>query len=190
MSFCLFVLHLFCKKRSPVFVCVCGNICMFMYTHCFYICHMHPLWFNSCLPHVNIYATKTGSIFAPGPSYYGYREYDHTATLSQTAVWHLYAHPQSGGNLPLSVLPCFPFQYTVFMTAVNVQKPSFVIDRVHFDLDSQQGLSLGPVGPCSVHFTQLSLNPVRGIGFGRSGISLGFTIWNHISFSFSESLGE
>lgn len=62
------------------------------------------------------------------------------------------------------------------MMAGKAQKPPFVIDRAHFDLDSQQGLSLGPVGPCSVHFTQLPLNPVRGIGFGRSGISLGFTI--------------
>lgn len=62
------------------------------------------------------------------------------------------------------------------MVAVNAQKPPFVIDWVHFDLDSQQGLSLGLLGPCSVHFTQLLLNPVRGIGFGRSGISLGFTI--------------
>lgn len=81
------------------------------------------------------------------------------------------------------------FQDTVFMMSVNAQKPSFVIDRVHFGLDSQQGLSLGPVGPCSVHFTQLQLNPIRRIGFGRSGISLGFTIWNHISFSSSELLG-
>lgn len=112
-----------------------------------------------------------------------------TASLSQTAVWHLYACPRPGGNLPLSVLPRSPFRDTVFMTAINVQKPSFVIDRVHFDLDSQQGLSLGPVRPCSEHFTQLSLNPVRGIGFRRSGISLGFTIWNHISFSFSDSPG-
>lgn len=42
----------------------------------------------------------------------------------------------------------------------------------------------------AVHFTQFQLNPIRRIGFGRSGMNLGFTIWNHISFSFSESLGE
>lgn len=64
------------------------------------------------------------------------------------------------------------------MMAVNARKPSsFVIDRVHFDLDSKHGLSVGPVEPCSVQcVTQLTLNPIRGIGFGRSGISLGFTI--------------
>lgn len=62
------------------------------------------------------------------------------------------------------------------MTAANLQKPLFVIDQVYFDLDSMHGLSLGLVGPCSVHFTQLSLNPVRGIGFARSGIGLGFMI--------------
>ena len=89
----------------------------------------------------------------------------------------------------LSVLHGFSFQNIVFMMAVNAQKPSFVTDRVHFDFDLQRGLSLGPVGPCSVHSTQLPLNPVRGIGFRRSGISLGFTIWNCISFCFSELLG-
>lgn len=93
-------------------------------------------------------------------------------------------------SLSFSVLTCFPIQDTVFMMAANLQKPLFVIDQVYFDLDSMHGLSLGLVGPCSVHFTQLSLNPVRGIGFARSGIGLGFMIWNHISFSFTESLGE
>lgn len=129
------------------------------------------------------------STFAPRPSYTASILLP-PASLLQTALWHLYARPRPGGNLFLSVRPRFPFQDTVFTMAVNAQKPSFVIDRVHFDLDSQQGLSVGLVGPCSVHFTQFLLNPVRGIGFGRSGISLGFMIWNHISFSFFRVTGR
>ena len=112
------------------------------------------------------------------------------AVLSQTTLTSLCSSPARWKTRLSLFSLAFPFQDTVFMTAVNAQKPPFVTERVHFDLDSQLGLSSGPVGACSVHFTQLPLNPVRGIGFGRSGISLGFTIWNHISFSFSESLGE
>lgn len=113
--------------------------------------------------------SNTGVIFAPKPWYPLPPSHK-----QQSDIFMSVPGPMET-CLSLSSL-AFPFQDTVFMAAVNVQKPSFVIDRVHFDLDSQQGLSSGPVGPCSVHFTQLSLNPVRGIGFGRSGISLGFTI--------------
>lgn len=100
-----------------------------------------------------------------------------TVILRQRAVTHcsltaLYLFL----GLSESILPHFPFKDTVFIMALNAQRPSFVIDWVHSDLASQRGLSLGPVRPCSVHFTRLLLNPVRGIGFGRSGISLGFMI--------------
>lgn len=110
-----------------------------------------------------------------------------------TAVGHLYASLPPVG-LPLfcclSSLSSLAFLLgTVFMKAVNLQKPFFfVIDQVYFELDSQ--CERWDRRSPAVHFTQFQLNPIRRIGFGRSGMSLGFTIWNHISFSFSGSLAE
>lgn len=45
-------------------------------------------------------------------------------------------------------------------------------------------------GACSVHFTQLLFYPVRGIGFWRPGVSLCFTISNHIRCSLLRDIGQ
>lgn len=95
--------------------CFCVWICA---THCcFYVCHMHILFL--CSAHQQACIQKQGPSFLQHP---------HDTTVSETAVWHLYAIPALVENLfslSLSVLLWFPFQNTVFMTAVNLQKTLF-----------------------------------------------------------------
>lgn len=74
--------------------------------------------------------------------------------------------------LLLSFLPCVPFRDSIYEGS-KLPKAFFVIDYVYLELDSVR--ALGPSAG-AVHFTQFQLNPIRRIGFGRSGMSLGFTI--------------
>lgn len=67
---------------------------------CLFACKCNTLWACSCLRQVNMIKHR---------SHICSKTMIPTATLSQTAVWHLYARPWPDGNLSLSVLPCFPF---------------------------------------------------------------------------------
>lgn len=60
------------------------------------------------------------------------------------------------------------------MRAVNLQKPLFLL-LIRFILSRTPCERWDRWSP-AVHFTQFPLNPIRRIGFGRSGMSLGFTI--------------
>lgn len=102
-------------------------------------------------------------------------------TSPQTAVWHLHAHPPSAS---------FLFGMLHFTKAVNAQNPTFVSFRVHCDLDPQQVWPSECGDSSNVHFTELLLNPVRGIGFSRSGISPHCAIQNHFSCSFFRVAGR
>lgn len=76
--------------------------------------------------------------------------------------------------LLLSVLACVSSRDSIYEGSKLTKALFFVIDQVYFELDSQCERWDRPTP--AVHFTQFQLNPIRRIGFGRSGMSLGFTI--------------
>lgn len=141
---------------------ICHHLCLCTCNICSILLCVHVSTMSTFFPPLHVIMTIISSVIVPLPA----------SHKQQSDIF------MSVSGLVETCLSLFSLTslFRTLMLAVNAQKPSFVIDRVHFDLDSQQGLSLGLLGPCSVYFTQLLLNPVRGIGFGRSGISLGFTI--------------
>lgn len=105
-SCCLFVWYL-------LFLCV--DMCNTL----LFLCLSHAYTILVFCTSTGMYS-KTGSIFSPTPSWHH--------RLRNSSVTSL-CHPRTGGklilSLSLSVLLWFPFQNTVFMTAVNLQKTLF-----------------------------------------------------------------
>lgn len=82
----------------------------------------------------------------------------HTFPCLGTAAGHLCAFLSLVGlalphllSILLCILPCFPFQDSIYEGSKLTKALFFVIDQVHFESDSVR--ALGPVEPCSTFHT-------------------------------------